>query len=173
MPISSTHLSKVNDHLTAAIEQLEQAKAVATSLRSDLHALALKEGRVTGLIDVVQWQTRISEALLTVKGIRDTPCLGASIGELVSSGGRGRDSTMDEQPIGSDFMVEPGGSVYAPEDDSFSIQDTIRRIAKAEPWYGQTILRGGAFIVSDGFAYPLDPANIQVPGQNPPDGMEA
>ena len=116
MPISSTHLSIVNDYLAAAIEKLEDAKSVATHLRSELHGLALKEGRVTGLIDVVQWQTRISEALLTVKGIRDTPMLGASIGELVSPGRRGRDDAVDEQPIGSDFMVEPGGSVYAPED---------------------------------------------------------
>jgi hypothetical protein len=116
MPISSTHLSKVNDHLTAAIEQLRQAQGIAVELRSDLHGLALKEGRVTGLIDVVQWQTRISEALLTVKGILDTPCLGASVGELVSPSRRGRDSTMDEQSIGGDFMVEPGGSVYAPSD---------------------------------------------------------
>jgi hypothetical protein len=173
MPISSTHLSRVNDHLTAAIEQIGQAQTIAFNLRSELHAIALSENRVTGLIDVVQWQTRISEALLTVIDIRDTPCLGASVGELVSPSGRGRDDAVDEQPIGSDFMVEPGGSVYAPEDDSFSIQDTIRRIAKAEPWQGQAILRGGAFIVSDGFAYPLDPADIQVPDQNPPDGMEA
>lgn len=116
MPISSTHLSKVNDYFTAAIGQLELAQAIAVNLRSDLHTLALKEGRVTGLIDVVQWQTRITEALLTVKDIRDTPCLGASIGELVSPSHRGRDDAMDEQPIGSDFMVEPGGSVYTPED---------------------------------------------------------
>jgi hypothetical protein len=116
MPISSTHLSRVNDHLTAAIGQLKEAQGVAVNLRSELHALALAEGRVVGLIDVVQWQTRISEAYYTVKDIRDTPRLGASIGELVSSGGRGRDSTMDEQSIGSDFMVEPGGSVYTPED---------------------------------------------------------
>lgn len=116
MPISSTHLSEVNDHLTAAIGQLELAQAIAVNLRSDLHALALKEGRVSGLIDVVQWQTRISEALLTVKDIRDTPMLGASIGELVSPSRGGRDDAVDEQPIGSDFMVEPGGSVYTPED---------------------------------------------------------
>jgi hypothetical protein len=116
MPISSTHLSRVNDHLAAAIEQLEQARAIAADLRSDLHGLALKEGRVTGLIDVVQWQTRISEALLTVKGIRDTPCLGASIGEIVSSSRGRREDTVDERPIGSDFMVEPRDSVYTPED---------------------------------------------------------
>jgi hypothetical protein len=116
MPISSTHLSEVNDHLSAAIGHLAQAQGIAVSLRSDLHALALREGRVIGLIDVVQWQTRISEALLTLKGIRDTPCLGASIGELVSPGRRGRGNTMDEQPIESDSMVQPGGSVYAPED---------------------------------------------------------
>jgi hypothetical protein len=116
MPISSTHLSKVNDHLTAAIGHLKEAQGVAVDLRSELHALALAEGRVIGLIDVVQWHTRISEALLTVKGILDTPCLGASIGELVSSGGRGRDNAMDDQPIESNFMVEPGGSVYTPED---------------------------------------------------------
>jgi hypothetical protein len=116
MPISSTHLSKANDHLSAAIGHLRQAQGIAVSLRSDLHCLALTEGRVIGLIDVVQWQTRISEALLTVKDIRDTPCLGASIGELVSPSRRGRDDALDEQSIGSDFMVEPGGSVYTPED---------------------------------------------------------
>jgi hypothetical protein len=116
MPISSTHLSKVNDHLTAAIEQLKEAQGVAVNLRSELHALALAEGRVIGLIDVVQWQTRISEALHTIQGICDTPCLGASVGELVSPSRRGRDSTMDEQSIGGDFMVKPGGSVYAPSD---------------------------------------------------------
>jgi hypothetical protein len=116
MPISSTHLSKVNDHLSAAIGQLKEAQGVAVNLRSELHALALTEGRVIGLIDVVQWQTRISEALLTVKGILDTPCLGASIGEIVSPGRGGRHDAVDEQPIGSDFMVEPGGSVYTPED---------------------------------------------------------
>jgi hypothetical protein len=116
MPISSTHLSKVNDHLTAAIEQLRKAEAIAISHRIELHAIALRENRVTGLIDAVQWQTRISEALLTVQSIRDTPCLGASIGELVSSSRGRRDDTMDEQPIGSDFMVEPRGSVYAPSD---------------------------------------------------------
>lgn len=173
MPISSTHLSRVNDHLSAAIGHLKEAQEIAVSLRSELHALALKEVRVTGLIDVVQWLTRITEALLTVKDIRDTPCLGASIGELVSPSRGRRDDAVDEQPIGGDFMVEPGGSVYTPEDDSFSIQDTVRRIAKAEPWQGQAILRGGAFIVSDGFAYPLDPAGTQVPDQNPSDGMEA
>jgi hypothetical protein len=146
MPISSTHLSQVNDHLAAAIGQLKQAKAVATSLRSDLHALALKESRVTSLIDVVQWQTRISEALLAVQSIRDTPCLGASIGELVSSS-RGRwDDTMDEQPIGSDFMVEPGGRVYTPED-------------------GQGFAAFNELLKACGH-------QVNLSSQNPPDGME-
>jgi hypothetical protein len=116
MPISSTHLSKVNDHLTAAIEQLDKAETIAIGHRIELHTIALRENRVIGLIDVVQWQTRISEALHTIQGIRDTPCLGASVGELVSPSRRGRDSTMDQQFIGGDFMVEPGGSVYAPSD---------------------------------------------------------
>jgi hypothetical protein len=147
MPISSTHSSKVNDHLTAAIGQLELAQAIAVNLRSDLHALALKEWRVVGLIDVVQWQTRISEALLTVKGIRDTPCLGASVGELVSPSRRGWDDAMDERPIGSDFMVEPGSSVYTPEDGQGSAM--FNELLKA---------CGHQVVLSD---------------QNPSDGMEA
>jgi hypothetical protein len=147
MPISSTHLSKVNDHLSAAIGHLRQAQEITVNLRSELHALALAEGRVTGLIDVVQWQTRISEALLTTKGIRDTPCLGASIGELVSPGRRGRDSTMDEQPIGGDFMVEPGGSVYTPED-------------------GQGLAAFNELLKACGH-------HVNLSVQNPPNGMEA
>jgi hypothetical protein len=147
MPISFTHLSKVNDHLSAAIGHLGQAQEITVNLRSDLHALALKEGRVTGLIDVVQWQTRISEALLTAKGIRDTPCLGASIGELVSPGRRGRDNAMDEQPIGSDFMVEPGGSVYTPED-------------------GQGFAAFNELLKACGH-------HVDLSAQNPPNGMEA
>jgi hypothetical protein len=147
MPISSTHLSTVNDHLSAAIGHLKEAQGIAVSLRSELHALALTEGRVIGLIDVVQWQTRISEALLTAKGIRDAPCLGASIGELVSPGRRGRDNAMDEQPIGSDFMVEPGGSVYAPSDgQGFAAFNELLKAC------------GHQVVLSD---------------QNPPDGMEA
>ena len=110
MPISSTHLSRVNDHLSAAIAHLREAEAIAISHCRDHHALALRESRVTSLIDVVQWQTRISEALLTVQFIRDTPCLGASVGELVSSSRGRRDDTMDQQSIGSDFMVEPEGA---------------------------------------------------------------
>jgi hypothetical protein len=147
MPISSTHLSKVNDHLSAAIGHLTQAQGITVNLRSDLHALALKEGRVIGLIDAVQWQTRISEALLTVKGIRDTPCLGASIGELVSPGRRGRDNTMDEQSIGGDFMVEPGGGVYAPSD-------------------GQGFAAFNELVKACGH-------QVNLSDQNPPDGMEA
>ena len=146
MPISSTHLSKVNDHLSAAIGHLRQAQGIAVGLRSDLHALALTEGRVIGLIDVVQWQTRITEALLTVKDIRDTPCLGASIGELVSPSRRGRDDAVDEQSIGSDFMVEPGGSVYTPEDGQGSA--AFNELLKA---------CGHQVVFSS---------------QNPPDGME-
>ena len=146
MPISSTHLSKVNDHLSAAIGHLGQAQGIAISLRSDLHSLALREGRVTSLIDVVQWQTRISETLLTVKDIRDTPMLGASIGELVSPSRRGRDDAMDEQPIGSDFMVEPGGSVYTPED------------GQGFPAFNELLKACGH--------------HVNLSSQNPPDGME-
>jgi hypothetical protein len=146
MPISSTHLSRVNDHLTAAIGQLKKAQGVAVNLRSELHALALMEGRVIGLIDAVQWQTRISEALLTVKAIRDTPCLGASIGELVSPSRRGRDDAVDEQSIGSDFMVEPGGSVYTPED-------------------GQGFAAFNELLKACGH-------HVNLSDQNPPDGME-
>jgi hypothetical protein len=146
MPISSTHLSKVNDHLNAAIEQLKKAETIAISHRSELHSVALSESRVTGLIDVVQWQTRISEALLTVKGIRDAPCLGASIGELVSPSRRGRDSTMDEQSIGSDFMVEPGSSVYTPED-------------------GQGFAAFNELLKACGH-------HVNLSSQSPPDGME-
>ena len=147
MPISSTHLSKVNDHLTAAIRHLKEAEAVAVSHRADCHALALRESRVTGLIDAVQWQTRISEGLLTIEGIRDTPCLGASIGELVSPGHRRRDDTVDEQPVGSDFMVEPGGSVYTPED------------GQGFPAFNELLKACGHQVV--------------LSSQNPPDGMEA
>ena len=146
MPISSTHLSRVNDHLSAAIGHLKEAQGIAVSLRSDLHGLALKEGRVSGLIDVVQWQTRISEALLTVKDIRDTPCLGASIGELVSPSRRGRDDAVDEQSIGSDCMVEPGGSVYTPED-------------------GQVFAAFNELLKACGH-------HVNLSSQNPPDGME-
>jgi hypothetical protein len=147
MPISSTHLSKVNDHLSAAIGQLKEAQGIAVNLRSELHALALAEGRVIGLIDVVQWQTRISEALLTVKDIRDTPCLGASIGELVSSSRGRRDDTMDEQPIGSDFMVGPLGRVYTPED-------------------GQGFAAFNELLKACGH-------HVDLSAQDPPDGMEA
>ena len=147
MPISSTHLSRVNDHLSAAIGHLKEAQEIAVSLRSELHALALKEVRVTGLIDVVQWLTRITEALLTVKDIRDTPCLGASIGELVSPSRGRRDDAVDEQPIGGDFMVEPGGSIYAPSDGQGSA--AFNELLKA---YGH---------------------QVNLSDQNPSDGMEA
>jgi hypothetical protein len=146
MPTSSTHLSRVNDHLTAAIGQLKKAQGVAVSLQSELHALALAEGRVIGLVDVVQWQTRISEAFITVKGIRDTPYLGASVGELVSPGHGGRHDAVDEQPIGSDFMVEPRGSVYTPED-------------------GQGFAAFNELLKACGH-------HVNLSSQNPPDGME-
>lgn len=147
MPISSTHLSRVNDHLTAAIRHLREAEAIAVSHRADRHALALRESRVTGLIDAVQWQTRISEALLTVESVRDTPCLGASIGELVSPSRGRRDDTVDEQSTGSDFMVEPGGSGDKAEDGQGNA--AFDELLKA---------CGHRVVLTD---------------QNPPDGMEA
>jgi len=116
MPISSTHLSLVNDHLDSAIANMQLAADIARHRQNELHLIALREARVNGLIEVVQWETRLREALLTLKDIRNTPSLGiAGRGAVPASAGRGHDP-MDEQSSGGDELARPRPSSFTPSD---------------------------------------------------------
>jgi len=105
MPISSQHLSKANDHFAAAINHLQLALEEAGHVRDKCHMLAIKEVRVSGLIDVIRWETRIQEALLTVKCIRSAPGLGPAIRGPIPSVVGGGNSSMDDKLSGGDVMA--------------------------------------------------------------------
>ena len=64
-----------NKNLQEAIAWAEDALKLAVQARRDPHWLALKEHRVIGLIDAVQHETRISEAILLLKGACNAPGL--------------------------------------------------------------------------------------------------
>lgn len=64
-----------NQLLQEAITWADRALKLAVQARRDQHWLALKEHRVIGLIDAVQHETRISEAILLLKGARNAPGL--------------------------------------------------------------------------------------------------
>jgi hypothetical protein len=116
MPISSFHLSLVNDHLDSAIANMQLAADIARHRQNELHLIALKEARVNGLIEVVQWETRLREALLTLKDIRNTPGMAiAGRGAVPASAGRG-DHPMDEQSSGGDELARPRASGFTPQD---------------------------------------------------------
>jgi hypothetical protein len=116
MPISSPHLSLVNDHLNRAIAEIQLAADIARHRQNELHSIALKEARVNGLIDVVRWETRLREALLTLKEIRNSPGVGiASRGFVPASTGAGNDS-VDGQSSGGNELAGPRSSSYTPSD---------------------------------------------------------
>ena len=116
MPTSSTHLSLVNDYLDSAIANIQMAADIARHQQNELHGLALREARVNGLIDVVRWETRLREALLTLKDIRHTPGVGIASGGIVSSSTRRRNYSVDEQPSGGDELARPRVSSLTPSD---------------------------------------------------------
>jgi hypothetical protein len=116
MPTSSTHLSLVNDYLDSAIANMQLAADIARHRQNELHHIALGEARVNGLIDVVRWETRLREALLTLKDIRNTPGVGIASGGTVLAIPGGRDNSVDEQPSGGDELAGPRASSFTPSD---------------------------------------------------------
>jgi hypothetical protein len=116
MPTSSTHLSLVNDYLDSAIANMQLAADIARHRQNELHGLALKEARVNGLIDVVRWETRLREALLTLKEIRNSPGVGIASGGTVSAGIGTRNNSVDKQSSGGDELAGPRPSSFTPSD---------------------------------------------------------
>jgi hypothetical protein len=116
MPISSPHLSLVNDYLDSAIAEIQLAADTARHWQNELHRIALKEARVNGLIDVVRWETRLREALLTLKGLRDTPGMGIAGGGSLSTSLGGGNLSVDKQSSGGDELAGPRPSSFTPSD---------------------------------------------------------
>lgn len=82
----SSNFSKSSDFLSFAINYTQLALDHAERETSKRHHLALKECRVSGLIDAAKYESRIYEALITLKAIRQSPGLAASVGGAVSGG---------------------------------------------------------------------------------------
>ena len=116
MPTSSHRLSLANDHIHFAIAHAQLAADLVRDEQNELHMLALKEARVNGLIDVVRWETRLREALLTLKGLRDTPGMGIAGGGSVPTSPRKGDIPVDEQSSGGDELARPRPSSFTPSD---------------------------------------------------------
>lgn len=76
----SSNFSKSSDLLSLAINYTRLALDYAQRETSASHYLALKESRVTGLIDAAKYESRIYEALITLKAIRQSPGMVASVG---------------------------------------------------------------------------------------------
>lgn len=129
MPISSPHLSLVNDHLDSAIAKIQLAADIARHRRNELHLIALTEARVNGLIDAVRWETRLREALLALKDIRNSPGVGIASGGVVSASTGGQNNSVDEQPSGGDVMARPRSSGFTPSDGCGSA--TFNELLKA------------------------------------------
>lgn len=149
MPISSPIISKVNDYLAQAIAFAQLALDEARAERDARHMLAHSEHRVNGLIDVVRWETRIQEALLTLKGIRETPGLGVAVRGSISASDRGGDDPVDGESGGGNELAGSrlGGGTVA--DDS-STDQGYRRLGPNEPWpVGTIITQSGAFVSTD------------------------
>jgi hypothetical protein len=116
MPISSHRLLLANDHIHFAIAHAQLAADLVRDQQNELHMLALKESRITGLIDVVRWETRLREALLTLKGLRDTPSVGLPVQGSVPTGFGGGDLSVDEQSSGSDELARSRPCSFTPSD---------------------------------------------------------
>lgn len=95
---------------------MQLAADIARHQQNELHRLALQEARVNGLIDVVRWETRLREALLTLKEIRNSPGVGIASRGAVSASPRARNNSMDEQPSGGDELARPRPSSFTPSD---------------------------------------------------------
>jgi hypothetical protein len=76
----STPFSRAHDCLSQAIALTEAALQFAHQECADRHILVVNELRINGLIDAVAWRARITEALITLKAIREAPGMGAAAG---------------------------------------------------------------------------------------------
>ena len=76
----SSNFSKSSDFLLLAINYTQLALDHAQRETSARHYLALKESRATGLIDAAKYESKICQALVTLKTIRQSPGLAALVG---------------------------------------------------------------------------------------------
>ena len=124
MPISSPNSSRANDFLSQAIAFTQLALDQAQIECSARHALAIKESRHLGLIDAVRWETRIQEALITLKGIRESPGMAAAVGGAVPAINRDGHCAVDTEPSGGDVMAECGPDTGETAEDASTAEDT-------------------------------------------------
>lgn len=122
MQTLSRNLSAANDNLAQAIAFTQLALDQARNEIAERHILAIRETRINGLVDVVRYETRIQEALITLKGIRETPGLGLAGRDAVPAGDRAGDDAVDGQSGGGDELAGPGSGDAAPADDPFAVE---------------------------------------------------
>ena len=132
MPLPNS-LLKANDYLMQAISFMQLALDEARNESSRRHALAIKETRVNGLIDAVRYETRIQEALITLRGICEAPGLGITVGGVIPAGDRGTGDPVDHEAGGGDVVAQPRISDGAVATGALSIRDTMQRIAAGQP----------------------------------------
>lgn len=122
MQTLSRNLRAASDNLAQAIAFTQLALDQARNEIADRHVLAIRETRVNGLVDAVRYETRIQEALLTLKGIRETPGLGLAGRDSVPAGDRAGDDAVDDESGGGDELAGPRSGDGTAADDPFAVE---------------------------------------------------
>ena len=120
MPTPSRNLRAVNDNLSQAIAFTQLALDQVRNECADRHLLAIRETRVNGLIDIVRYETRIQEVLITLKNLRESPGLGLAGRDALPAGDRAGDDAVDGERCGGDELARPRPCNGAPADDPFA-----------------------------------------------------
>lgn len=122
MPMLSRNLSAANDNLSQAIAFTQLALDQARNELADRHLLAIKETRINGLIDIVRYETRIQEALYTLKAICSSPGVGLAGRDPLPAGDRAGDDAVDGESGGGNELAGPRSSDGAAADDPFAVE---------------------------------------------------
>lgn len=120
MPILSPHISKAHDYLSQAINYLQLAADQAHIERCNRHLLAIKESRINQLLDIVHWESRIRELLITTKCVREAQIVGLADWKQVSPIDQRGGASVDDQPIGGDVVAGRGSGDSATAGDPWA-----------------------------------------------------
>jgi hypothetical protein len=110
--------------------------------RSRRHLLAIKESRINGLIDIVQRETRILEALLTLKGICEAGSVGAAVHGAVPGNPRWTGDPVDCQSSKGNELARPRSGDGEVADDPRSAASTAAPIHTTMPAHFPSADRG-------------------------------